>query len=81
MVAFSIAAAGPYDVALDQAGWIDLVPGIAGGAPLESTRHGHGPECSGIRKIVRFELRPGVYRMYLSGLARPEARVMLVKGE
>jgi hypothetical protein len=77
-VAFSIAAAGTYGVALDQPGWIDVVPGTPDGEPLASVAHGHGPDCSSIRKIVRFTLAPGSYRLALTGLAQPKAKVMLI---
>ena len=55
-----------------------MVPGTAGGEPLKSVAHGHGPACSTIRKIVRFDLKPGAYRLYLTGLDKPDATVMLV---
>jgi hypothetical protein len=77
---FRVATVGSYGIVLDQAGWIDVVPD-AGGASLRSVAHGHGPECSTIRKIVRFQLQPGSYRLVLTGLKRPEARVMLVAPE
>ena len=80
-IGFRIATAGTYGVALDQPGWIDVLPGTTGGAALTSVQHGHGPECSTIRKIVRFKLDAGSYRLYLSGLAQPKAKVMLVSGE
>ena len=78
MIGFRIDKAGRYGVALDQRGWIDVVPGVAGGDALKSAVHGHGPQCSTIRKIVRFDLQPGVYRLYLTGLDKPAARTMLV---
>lgn len=78
MIGFRIETAGRYGIALDQRGWIDVVPGISGGEALKSTTHGHGPDCSSIRKIVRFDLTPGVYRLYLTGLANASAKVMLV---
>ena len=81
MISFKIAAAGTYGIALDQPGWIDVLPGASGGAALSSVAHGHGPECSTIRKIVRFKLDAGSYRLYLTGLAQPKAKVMLVVGE
>ncbi len=80
-IAFRITTAGTYGVALDQPGWIDVLPGAAGGTALTSVAHGHGPECSTIRKIVRFKLDPGPYRLYVTGLAQPKAKVMLVSGE
>jgi len=80
MISFKIATAGTYGIALDQPGWIDVLPGAAGGSALTSVAHGHGPECSTIRKIVRFKLEPGSYRLYLTGLAQPKAKAMLVVG-
>lgn len=78
MIGFRIETAGRYGIALDQRGWIDVVPGISGGEALKSTTHGHGPDCSSIRKIVRFDLMPGMYRLYLTGLPNASAKVMLV---
>ncbi|MBQ1500640.1 MAG: hypothetical protein IIZ38_20215 [Sphingomonas sp.] len=81
MIGFRIESAGIYGVALDQGGWIDVLPGAEGGTALASVRHGHGPECSTIRKIVRFRLEPGIYRLYVSGLAGARVKAMLVAGE
>ena len=78
MIGFRIDTAGRYGIALDQRGWIDVVSGAAGGEALKSTVHGHGPDCLSIRKIVRFDLKPGVYRLFITGLATPSAKVMLV---
>lgn len=78
MIGFRVEKAGRYGVALDQRGWIDVVPGVSGGEALKSVVHGHGPQCSTIRKIVRFDLQPGVYRLYLTGLGKPAAKTMLV---
>jgi hypothetical protein len=81
MIGFKVESAGIYGVALDQGGWIDLVPGTEGGTALESVKHGHGPDCSTIRKIVRFDLKPGIYRLYVSGLSTPKVKAMLVSGD
>lgn len=81
MIGFTISKAGRYGIALDQGGWVDVVPGTTGGAALKSAVHGHGPQCSTIRKIVRFDLQPGSYRVYLTGLKNPTAKVMLVAPE
>jgi hypothetical protein len=78
MIGFRIETAGRYGIALDQRGWIDVVPGLAGGEALKSTQHGHGPDCSSIRKIVHYDLQPGIYRLYLTGLDQPRAKTMLV---
>lgn len=72
-----IRKAGTFGIALDQAGWIEVQP--ARGKPLESVTHGHGPECSTIRKIVRYRLRPGTYRVTVNKLKATRARLMLVR--
>lgn len=78
---FRVTARGEYGIALDQKGWIDVYPELPAGrsAALASTTHGHGPACSTIRKIVRYTLAPGRYRVLVSGLERPMAKVMLVR--
>lgn len=82
LVMFSIRAAGAYEIAADQPGWIDLLPGFVGATTaVAPVSHRHGEACSPLRKILRFDLKPGVYRLYLSGLATREVRVMLVAGE
>lgn len=81
MVALTIGKPGRYGIALDQRGWIDVVPGAAGSKPLESAAHGHGPQCSTIRKIVRFDLKPGMYRVYFTGLPNSSGKAMLVAPE
>ena len=78
IVAFRVAKAGTYGIALDQPGWIDVLPGAEGGEALTSVAHGHGPDCSTIRKIVRFQLAPGSYRAVVSGLSQAKAKLMLV---
>lgn len=71
---------GTYGIALDQKGWIDLYR-AGNRTALVSTKHGHGPDCSGIRKIVRYALTPGEYRVMVTGLDKPRATMMLVSGE
>jgi hypothetical protein len=73
---YRITKPGIYGIALDQPGWIELAP--KGGAALASVQHGHGPECSTIRKIVRFDLKAGDYTLTLTKLTKPQAKVMLV---
>lgn len=73
----TIRKSGIFGVALDQPGWIDVTP--ARGKPLDSAAHGHGPECSTIRKIVRYRLRPGAYRVSATKLTADRAKLMLVR--
>lgn len=66
--------AGRYAVALSDAAWIDLArDGIA----LKPLSFGHGPACTGIRKIVRFELPAGRYKLRLSGIVAPMIGVLV----
>jgi hypothetical protein len=64
LVGLTIARAGTYRVALGAGAWIDVV---RDGKAVASTAHGHGPACSGIRKMVDFSLTPGRYLIQLAG--------------
>lgn len=70
---FTVKEAGTYRVALGSGAWIDL---LEGKTAIESTAHGHGPECSGIRKMVDFPLKPG--RHVLQIAANGEATLPLL---
>ncbi|HEX8300253.1 hypothetical protein [Sphingomonas sp.] len=69
---------GVFGIALDRDGWIDVAP--ARGKPLRMASENRGPRCSGIRKIVRFRLNAGDYRVTVSKLGAGQARLMLVRG-
>lgn len=75
VVAFRVTTPGRYRVALDQPGWIDL---LRDGKSIESVGHGHGPDCTTIRKIVDFDLAPGQHSIKLTKLVKPQARLMLI---
>jgi len=75
---FAVARAGTYRVALDSGLWVDVV---GGGRALASTAHGHGPACSGVRKMVDFAMAPGRYVLQLSGADTAEARVMVARAD
>jgi len=60
-------------VALSAAGWVDVATGTTVRA---SVGHGHGPDCSGIRKIVWFDLPPGLHIIQLSGAMASSIRIM-----
>lgn len=76
LLAVDVTAAGRYRVALGAGAWIDVV---RDGKALTSVAHGHGPECSGIRKMVDFDLAPGRYVLQLSGASDKAVTVMVVK--
>lgn len=73
---FQIARAGTYRVALGAPAWIDVV---RQGRVLPSVAHGHGPTCTGIRKIVDFRLRPGRYVLQLTGATAPTLPVLIAR--
>ncbi|MEG3123222.1 hypothetical protein [Sphingomonas sp. GB1N7] len=75
MLSFTVAKAGVYQIGLASGAWVDVV---SGGAALASVGHGHGPICTGLRKIVDFKLSPGRYTLQLSGIKTPTIKVMIV---
>lgn len=62
MVPIDVKKAGRLTVALDGGAWIDLV---RDGTAVKSATHGHGPACSGIRKMVDFDVTPGRYLLQI----------------
>lgn len=64
LFAFTIATAGRYRVALGSGAWIDVLTGTT---PAVSVSHGHGPDCTGVRKMVDFDLQPGRYLLQIAG--------------
>ncbi|MDK4805634.1 MAG: hypothetical protein OC190_03695 [Novosphingobium aromaticivorans] len=75
MVRLQVAKAGTYRVALGSGAWIDL---LRAGKPLVSAAHGHGPACTGIRKIVDFALDAGDYVLQVAANGTPEVTVLVV---
>jgi hypothetical protein len=68
---------GTYRVALGSPAWIDLVS--SGGTAVVSTAHGHGPTCTGIRKMVDFALDPGTYVLQISANGSDQSEVMVIR--
>lgn len=75
LLALDIAKAGTYRIALGSAAWLDVV-GKDG--PLLSIAHGHGPDCTGIRKMVDFTLEPGRYLVQISANGAPSVIVLAI---
>lgn len=73
---FQVTRAGTYRIALGSAAWIDVV---RSGKPVASAAHGHGPACTGIRKIVDFRLTPGRYVLQLTGTQAPSVPVLIAR--
>jgi hypothetical protein len=74
LVGFAVDRPGTYRVALGSAAWIDVV---RDGAAAASIAHGHGPACSGIRKMVEFALEPGSYVLQIAGSESPNVRLLI----
>ena len=72
-----VAMAGTYFVALGGGAWIDLVD--KDGKAAESVAHGHGPDCSTIRKVVDFRLSPGAYTLQVSSYTAEKLDVLVGK--
>lgn len=72
----TVSAPGTYRVALGSRGWIDVV---SAGSTITSTTHGHGPECTGIRKMVDFPLTPGSYTIQIAGSPEPDTTALVAR--
>lgn len=73
LVPIEVKKAGRLVVALDAGAWIDLVRDAKF---VASATHGHGPACSGIRKMVEFDVTPGRYVLQISSAPAASIRAM-----
>ena len=69
----AIKDAARVGIALSDGAWVDMV---SGRTALRAADHGHGPACSGIRKIVWFDLAPGLHTIQIAGAASSAIRIM-----
>ncbi|HEX7712240.1 MAG TPA: homogentisate 1,2-dioxygenase [Sphingomonadaceae bacterium] len=76
LFAFTVAEAGTYRVALGSGAWIDVVKD---GKAIESTAHGHGPDCSGVRKVVDFPLQPGSYTLQVAANGQAQLPLLVTR--
>lgn len=73
----TIRKAGSFGIAVDQQqAWVDVYRGR--GKALTMASESRGPACSTIRKIVRYNLTPGTYRVTATKVEGGRARLMLV---
>jgi len=75
MIPIEFKKAGRLIVALDAGAWIDLV---RDGAVVKSVTHGHGPACSGIRKMVEFDVTQGRYQLQIVNAPTASIHAMAV---
>ncbi len=78
MALFQVARAGTYRFALGGPAWIEIV---RGGHVVPAVAHGHGPACTGIRKMIDFRLAPGRYIMQLTGASAATLPVMIAPAQ
>lgn len=71
---FDVPEAGNYVVALGSAAWIDV---MEDGKSLEPVSFGHGPECTTIRKMVVFALKPGGHVLQVAGNGAESLKLMV----
>lgn len=76
MIVISAPQAGTYRVALGSGAWIDV---LKGGTALASIAHGHGPDCTGVRKMVDFALQPGQYTIQIAASATPQIKLLVAR--
>ncbi len=74
VLTFTAAQDGTYLITVADPMWIDV---IGPDGVVESSTHGHGPDCSGIGKIVHFPLKAGSYRVELSAGQTGASRLMI----
>lgn len=72
---FTLSLKQPARIGIGLSGpaWVDVVDGAD---IVASADHGHGPDCSGIRKIVWFDLSAGRHVVQIAGSASADIRIM-----
>lgn len=74
MLSLTADQAGTYQVSLGSGAWIDV---LRDGVAVQSGAHAPGPACTGVRKTVRFPLKPGRYVVQISANAEASVPVMI----
>lgn len=74
LLAFDVAQAGRYRVAQSGRSWVDV---IVDGKAATSVAHGHGPDCSGIAKMVEYDLPAGRHLLQIAANGEPALTVMV----
>ena len=68
------ATAGPYQVAVSQAAWIDIVQD---GRYVKPSAFSGATDCPGVRKSIRFDLAPGPFLIQISGTTAPSLAMLV----
>ncbi|WP_155847405.1 hypothetical protein [Asticcacaulis sp. AC402] len=77
LLMLTVKAAGDYTVALDSPVWVDV---IRDGQAVESITHGHGPDCTSLRKKVVFLLTPGTFTVQLANARDATVKIEVEAG-
>lgn len=75
MIPVAVEKPGRLVIALDAGAWIDLV---RDGVVVKSVTHGHGPACSGIRKMVEYDVTQGRYLLQIVNAPTASIHAMAV---
>lgn len=73
---FEVKQEGTYRIALGSGAWIDV---LKGKKAITSSAHGHGPDCSGIRKMVDFPLKNGRYTLQIAANGQPQLTLLITR--
>lgn len=76
MFRLNLAKPSRVGIALSGAAWLDVVTGTTTAVSLD---HGHGPDCSGIRKIVWFDLPRGANLVQIANAPTDSIRIMAIE--
>ncbi|HUD29028.1 MAG TPA: hypothetical protein VMQ93_09170 [Novosphingobium sp.] len=76
LASFTVKEAGTWRVALGSGAWVDVVKD---GKAATSVAHGHGPDCTGVRKMVDYQLSPGTYTLQLAANAGDTLAVLVTR--
>ncbi|EJL22619.1 hypothetical protein [Novosphingobium sp. AP12] len=76
LATFTVKEAGTWRVALGAGAWVDVVKD---GKAALSAAHGHGPDCTGVRKMVDYKLTPGSYTLQLAANAEDTLTVLVTR--
>lgn len=76
MAPVRVTKAGRLKVAISERAWVDLV---RDGALTGSKSFAHGPDCSGIAKIVEFDVTPGDYLLQIANAPNASIGIMVLQ--
>jgi hypothetical protein len=78
VITADVPKAGSYQVTLSAEAWIDV---IQDGKSLDSTAHTGKRGCADIRKSVRFDLKPGIAAIQISGAPANAIKLAVLPAE